>query len=128
MADWECGLCDKEEKMTKRLTYILFVSAIITLLFIIIFNNFTRYSTNYETIKIELKTIVCGDCKTAIEKALKQDKGVLNVDVSLKSKSASVRFDKTKTDVHGLESRIVAAGYDANDSIADSTAYRNLNN
>ena len=113
--------------MIKRLAYIISVSAIATLLLIIIFNIYPRYSTSFETTKIDLKTIVCEDCVENIKSALRTDAGIIKSSVSLKNKSAVVEFDEKKTGLEKIEALIVAAGYDANENIADSTAYRKLN-
>jgi len=112
----------------KRFIYILSISAVIVSSLIIITYLFQKNGSNYITEVIELNTIVCGNCVDNIKQALKHDSGIINFDVSLKTKSASVKFDKTKTDLQKIENFIVRSGYDANDKIADSNAYRELSN
>ncbi|HJY63913.1 MAG TPA: heavy-metal-associated domain-containing protein [Ignavibacteria bacterium] len=113
----------------KRFIYILLGSGIIILLLIIKTSIFPEYGFNtYSSEVIELKTIVCGNCVETVKQALKQDNGIINANISLEAKTLSVKYDNTKTDIEKIKNLIVNSGYDANDKIADSTAYRNLSN
>ncbi|MCI0448315.1 MAG: cation transporter [Chlorobi bacterium] len=112
----------------KRLIFILLFSVLITAVIIIRYSLFPEYSNNHKTEIIKLNTIVCGTCVDNVSYALKQDSGIIDFDVSLKTKSASVKFDKAKTSLQTIENYIVKSGYDANDRIADSNAYRELSN
>ena len=113
-------------KILKRIAYVVSIAGAIFLLGFIKTIIFPEHNSEFTTAKIDLKTIVCGDCVESIKKALKSDGGVINTNVFLKTKTASVVFDEAKTNINKIESLIVKAGYDANTLIADSVAYRNL--
>ncbi|MGA2668323.1 MAG: heavy metal-associated domain-containing protein [Ignavibacteria bacterium] len=83
-----------------------------------------RYG-NEKTI-IALGSIMCGQCVTKVEKALKNVDGVIDVNVDLDSKQATVTFDNSVTSLEKLENAITKAGYDANDKKADTEAYDRL--
>ena len=68
-----------------------------------------------ETKKVDIpvKGMKCQECVEKITKALKDVKGVVEVDVCLKSKAAKVTFDPAQTNEAALESVIASVGYDA---------------
>ena len=80
---------------------------------------------NEETI-IALGSVVCGQCVTRVENALKKVDGVIDVTVDLDSKQARVTYDNSITSLDKLENAITKAGYDANDKKADRKAYNRL--
>lgn len=84
-----------------------------------------KTSGNEKTV-ISLPTIVCGSCVNRIEKTLKNIDGVIEYNVELDGKSATVTYDVDKTNVAAIEKAITAAGYDANDKKADEKAYDRL--
>ena len=75
---------------------------------------------------ISVPSIVCGSCVKKVTKALQKVDGVSDVKVDLDTKTATVKFDNTKTTISDLENAITAAGYDANDKAADAVAYDKL--
>jgi copper chaperone CopZ len=79
-----------------------------------------------EVIEIKLPTMQCGTCKKNIEGAVKKLDGVEDVNVTVKEKTATVKFDKSKTDLSKIEGVIVSAGYQANDKPANKEAYDKL--
>ena len=83
------------------------------------------YYGNEKTV-IALGSIMCGQCVTKVEKALKNVDGVIEVNVDLDSKQATVTFDNSVTSLDKLENAITKAGYDANDKIADTEVYDRL--
>lgn len=83
-----------------------------------------RYG-NEKTV-IALGSITCGQCVTKVEKALKNVDGVIEVNVDLDSKQATVVFDNSVTSLDKLENAITKAGYDANDKKAETEAYHSL--
>ncbi|HEY3252056.1 MAG TPA: cation transporter [Ignavibacteria bacterium] len=93
---------------------------------VFIFNGHSIASE--KTTEILLPTIQCGTCVKTIEKALNKIDGIINIDVDIENKKASITYDETKTDVSKIEDAISAAGYDANDKKGDKTAYDNLHN
>lgn len=81
---------------------------------------------NGDVATINLPSIQCSMCKKTIESAVKKLEGVQEVKVSVKEKTATVTYDKAKTDVAKIEDSITAAGYDANTKTADKKAYEEL--
>jgi copper chaperone CopZ len=79
-----------------------------------------------DVVTINLPSIQCSMCKKTIEGAVKKLDGVQEVKVSVKEKTATVTYDKAKTDVSKIEDTITAAGYDANTKTADKKAYDEL--
>jgi copper ion binding protein len=79
-----------------------------------------------KTVEISLPTIVCNQCVTRIDKALKKVDGVIDYKVNLENKNVSVTFDDEVTSLDNIESAITKAGYDANDKKADRDAFDNL--
>lgn len=75
---------------------------------------------------IALGSIVCGQCVAKVEKALNKVEGVIEVNVDLDNKQATVVFDNSVTSLEKLENAITNAGYDANGKKADPEAYDNL--
>jgi len=75
---------------------------------------------------IALGSIMCGQCVTKVENALKNVDGVIDVNVDLDSKQATVTFDNSITSLEKLENAITNAGYDANDKKGDTEAYNRL--
>ena len=82
--------------------------------------------TEASVAEIKLPTIQCGSCVKTITKALEKADGVQKVDVNLEGKLATVTFASAQTDVKKLEQTIAKAGYAANETKADKTAYDRL--
>jgi len=80
-----------------------------------------------KTAEISLPSIQCGMCERTIEKALNKVDGIVDVNVDVENKKATVTYDDTKADLPAIEKAITSAGYDANDKKADETAYKKLN-
>lgn len=85
-----------------------------------------KSSGQTEVIEIKLPTMQCGTCKKNIEGAVKKLDGVEDVNVTVKEKTATVKFDKSRTDLNKIEAVIVSAGYQANDKPANKEAYDKL--
>ncbi len=75
---------------------------------------------------IKLPTIQCGMCKAKIEGALKESPGIQPIEVDVKTKMAHINYDVMKTTPAKIEEAITMLGYQANDSVADLTAYGKL--
>jgi mercuric ion binding protein len=82
--------------------------------------------TSAKTVDIRVETAVCELCADKIETAVSKVSGVSDVEVDLESKVAQVTYNGNRTDVASLEDAIVAAGYAANDKLADPMAYERL--
>ena len=68
-------------------------------------------------------TIQCGMCKKTIEMGLKKISGISGSSVDLETKTTKVIYDKEKTDLTQIEKAISELGYQANETLANSTAY-----
>jgi periplasmic mercuric ion binding protein len=63
------------------------------------------------TVKLAVRNWYCAACPHVIKESLAAVPGVVNVTVSDKTKTASVTFDDTKTDVKSLTQATADAGY-----------------
>lgn len=79
-----------------------------------------------ETATINLPTIKCGSCVETVTNAIRELKGVEEVNVDKKTKMAVVKYDATKLKVTDIESAIAKSGYDANEVKRDKKAYEQL--
>jgi Cu+-exporting ATPase len=79
-----------------------------------------------KTAEINVPTLQCNKCVAHVEEALKGVDGVSEAKVNLSTKIAHVSFDATKTNLAAMEKAIAGAGYDANDTQSDPSAYAAL--
>ncbi|MGH6856889.1 MAG: cation transporter [Methylocella sp.] len=63
------------------------------------------------TVTLAVRNWYCAACPRVIRQSLAAVPGVVNVTVSDKTKTASVTFDDTKTDVKSLTQATAEAGY-----------------
>ena len=63
------------------------------------------------TVTLAVRNWYCAACPHVIKQSLAAVPGVINVTVSDKTKTASVTFDDTKTDVKSLTQATTEAGY-----------------
>lgn len=78
---------------------------------------------------VELKmksSVVCGQCKDRVEGGLAFEKGVKMVNVDLKSKEVTVKYNPAKTTPDQLRTALSKLGYDADGVKADAKAYEKL--
>ena len=85
-----------------------------------------KTAMQYAKAEIKVPTIQCNSCATNVENAVLDLEGVDEAEVNLKAKVVSVSFDDAKVVVADLERAIAKAGYDANETLRDSTAYAAL--
>jgi periplasmic mercuric ion binding protein len=100
----------------------------ILLTFFLVFAFVTGISaqpTKDEVIKIKTSAM-CGSCKDRIEKGLKSEKGVSSVNLDVETKICTVKFDGTKTNPDKIREKIAKIGYDADNVLADKSAYDKL--
>lgn len=71
-------------------------------------------------------SVVCGMCKTKIEKDLPLTKGVKSVSVDVKKKEIKVVYNPEKTTVAKLKTAISKIGYDADEVVANKKAHDHL--
>ena len=69
---------------------------------------------------------MCDECKSTIEHAVKELKGVKRVALNLADKKVMVEYRTGKVSVDDIKVAISKAGYDADDVKADPTAYADL--
>jgi mercuric ion binding protein len=89
-------------------------------------NKTTDTKAAGEVVKINLPTMQCATCKKTIETALKKVDGVNSINVSVKEKTATIDYDKNKTNQDKLENEITLVGYDANSKKKNEAAYEKL--
>lgn len=68
----------------------------------------------------------CGMCKKTIEKAVKELKGVSDVQWNKKSKMIEVSYDDASTTIQTIKKAIADAGYDMDDIRANDETYNSL--
>jgi copper chaperone CopZ len=72
--------------------------------------NLTR-DNSQETRDIGVAGMTCDKCVQRVEKALKNEDGVLAVRVDRQSARATVTFDAARTDIPKLHEAILRSGY-----------------
>ena len=72
---------------------------------------------------VNTPTIQCGMCQKTIEMGLKKVSGLTHSSVDLETKTTKVIYDKEKTNLTQIEKAISELGYQANETLANSTAY-----
>ncbi len=98
-------------------------SIFIISLFALFAGNAAAQTDSTLTIKTSAQ---CESCKKRIENALNFEKGVKSAELDLKTKSATVVFDHSKTNSAKLRAAIAKAGYDADNVPANEKAYNKL--
>ncbi len=76
--------------------------------------------------EIKLSTMQCKSCAKNITAAASSVAGVKEVKVDVKAKVAHVSFDDSAVQLAAIEKAISLAGYDANETKKDPTAYNDL--
>lgn len=80
-----------------------------------------------KTEEIKIKTSAqCGMCKNRIEAAMAYEKGVVKSELDLETKELKVVYKTAKTSPDKIRKVLNDLGYDADDTLADETAYSNL--
>lgn len=73
-----------------------------------------------------LTSAKCDMCKDKIEQALKESKGVKDVNLNVESKEVLVAYNAKKTNPEKIRQVIASTGYDADKVKADSKAFESL--
>jgi len=89
-------------------------------------NAVTKEIQHNKIIKIKLNSIQCNNCVENITKAINSVDGVVEANVNLKKKIATVTYDGDKTNKVEIENAIILIGYDANNKKGNQEAYNNL--
>ena len=82
--------------------------------------------SNGKEASIALPTMMCGMCETNIKTAVSDLDGVMKINIDLEKKSGQVVFDGEKISLAQIEEKIAGAGYKANNTLAEKSAYDNL--
>lgn len=69
---------------------------------------------------------VCGECKTRIEKACLNTKGVKYAQWSIETHELKLIFDERKTTKTGIKNQVLAVGHDVDNEKATDEAYSKL--
>ena len=80
---------------------------------------------NSKTVKIKTSAI-CEMCKSKIEKALKNTDGVIESNLNVDTKYATVKYNPAKTDEAKIRTAISKVGYDADNVTANKEAFKKL--
>lgn len=75
---------------------------------------------------ISLPSMVCSKCANTIQKAVYHVDGVKDVDIDVDKKMAAITYVPYQTNIETIERAINEAGYDANNTKRDSSAYEGL--
>jgi periplasmic mercuric ion binding protein len=79
-----------------------------------------------QKVVIKTPTVQCEMCKNKIEQYLSREPGVSAVKVNYKLKTTTVTFLTDRNNIEQLKTAIANVGYDADDVLADETAYKKL--
>ncbi len=80
-----------------------------------------------KTEEIKIKTSAqCGMCKNRIETAMAYEKGIVKSNLDLETKELKIVYKTAKTSPDKIRKALNNLGYDADDTLADETAYSNL--
>ena len=82
--------------------------------------------SNGKQANISLPTIMCGMCEDNIKNAVFNLDGVMKASVDLEKKTGTIFYDEKKITLTQIEEKISAAGYKANNMLANVSAYEKL--
>ena len=97
---------------------ILFFSAV----FLLNFSSFSQQKNDGKAV-INTPGLHCEFCKKRIEKYVSNQMGITTVEVDLKKKVTTVTWLKDRANIEDVKTYIANAGYDADDVMAEKTAY-----
>ena len=91
-------------------------------------NSQAQPAAQPQTVKtvIDLPTMKCKNCAATMTAAVQKLDGVQDVKVDVDTKKAEVQYVSTKLDEKKIEDAISNAGYDANSTKRNETAYGQL--
>jgi periplasmic mercuric ion binding protein len=108
-----------------KTTFIL-KSIIISIGLVFLFSS-GSCSPDKKTVELKIKTsAVCGQCKDRIEQGMAYEKGIKDVVLDVETKIATVHYNPAKTTPADIRNSISKLGYDADEILADKTAYDKL--
>lgn len=84
---------------------------VVPLSLLLLFMPFISNAADSKTIVLDVPGMTCKFCPITIRKALKKVPGVTDVKAEFESKTATVTFDPSKTDVETLIKTTANSGY-----------------
>jgi periplasmic mercuric ion binding protein len=94
---------------------------------VLLFMTLKVFSMGDKNVEIKIKTsAVCGMCKDRIEQGLAFEKGIKDVNLDVETKIATIKYNPSKITPDEIRKAISKLGYDADDVLADKTAYDKL--
>lgn len=102
--------------MNDRLTFVtrVFTVLVLAALFVAACSRTksqTSSNTDTKTVQIPIDGMVCGSCVSNVKRALKSQKGVEEVEVSLEKRQVRVRYESVATNPERLTKTIRDLGY-----------------
>ena len=96
-------------------------------LFALMLVSAAAFSQDKKEATIKIKTsAVCDMCKDRIEQGMAYEKGVKNIVLDVDTKIVTITYNPSKTTPDDLRKAISKLGYDADNVLADKTAYNKL--
>jgi copper chaperone CopZ len=98
------------------------ILSIIILTIGIISFGFAQQKVNDKAV-IQTPGVHCEYCKKRLENYVSRQPGILTVVADFKKKTTTVSWVKDRTNIEEVKAHIAKAGYDADDVMAEKTAY-----
>jgi mercuric ion binding protein len=103
------------------------VKRVFLLMGVLVLTTMSAFSMGDKNVEIKIKTsAVCGMCKDRIEQGLAFEKGIKDVSLDVETKIATIKYNPTKITPDQIRKAISKLGYDADEVVADKTAYDKL--
>lgn len=71
--------------------------------------------SNIQTVEFTISGMTCSGCEEHVNQEVNKLKGIINSNASFEKGNAIVEFDKTRTDLQGIEKAIAKTGYSVTD-------------
>jgi len=84
---------------------------LMSLIFAVLLTPVAATAADTQTATLDVPGMTCGFCPITVRKALQKVPGVIKVQSSLETKTATVTFDPAKTTVKALTTATASAGY-----------------
>jgi mercuric ion binding protein len=105
----------------------MIIKRVFLLMGLLVLTSMSSFSMGDKNVEIKIKTsAVCGMCKDRIEQGLAFEKGIKDVSLDVETKIATIKYNPTKITPDQIRKAISKLGYDADEVVADKTAYDKL--
>jgi periplasmic mercuric ion binding protein len=105
----------------------MMISRIFLMMSILVLTTLSAFSMAEKNLEIKIKTsAVCGMCKDKIEQGLAYEKGIKDISLDVETKIVTVKYNPAKITPDAIRKAISRLGYDADEVLADKTAYDKL--